>query len=180
MNQTNKDSAAQAAVHGADADSPDAGSSSPAQEEDAPEIQQLRDDLKHSEDLLLLTMADFDNYRKRVERERATAARSGKRDLILKLLDIVDAFDRALHHMEGAPQGVRIGIEAIHRQFMNLLQSQGVTPFDAVGKMFDPNIHEAIGAEESDLKPGTIVGQIARGYKWGDEVLRHAQVRVAK
>lgn len=180
MNQTNKDSAAQAAAHGANTDSPDEESNSPAQEEEAPEIQQLRDDLKQSQDLLLLTMADFDNYRKRVERERATAARAGKRDLILKLLDIVDAFDRALEHMEGAPRAVRTGVEAIHRQFLNLLQSQGVTPFDTVGKMFDPTIHEAIGAEDSDLKPGTVIGQVRRGYRWGDEILRPAEVRIAK
>jgi len=164
---------------GADSTAESSGAVEP--EGGEPEAEQLRDDLKRAQDMYLRAMADFDNYRKRVERERATAARAGKRDLILRLLDIVDAFDRALEHMEGAPEAVRAGVAAIHRQFMNLLQSQGVTPFDSVGTKFDPTIHEAVGAEDSDkYESGAVIGEISRGYKWGDDVLRPASVRVAK
>jgi molecular chaperone GrpE len=165
----------------ADDPSPETNGNDPLDTTEQPNVQQLQEELKRAQDMYLRAMADFDNYRKRVERERVATARAGKRDLILRLLDIVDAFDRALAHMETAPEPVRAGVLAIHRQLMNLLQSQGVTPFDSVGVKFDPNIHEAVGAEDSDqYQSGIVIGEISRGYRWGDEILRPASVRVAK
>ncbi|HUK90341.1 MAG TPA: nucleotide exchange factor GrpE [Blastocatellia bacterium] len=181
MNDANRKSATEEGSAAYDEDSGAGPGGRTDDDGEPPETQQLKDELKQSQDMFLRAMADFDNYRKRVERERATAARAGKRDLILKVLDIVDAFERALAHMEGTPDAVRSGVQAIHRQMTNLLQSQGVTPFESVGTMFDPTIQEAIGAEHvQGAEPGTVIDEITRGYRWGDEVLRPASVRVAK
>jgi molecular chaperone GrpE len=145
------------------------------------DVLRLKEDLQRAQDMYLRAMADFDNYRKRVERERASAARAGKREVLVRLLDVVDAFDRALKHMDEASESVRTGVQAIHRQLMSLLQSQGVTPFESLGAKFNPTLHEAIGAEETDSHaPDTVIDEVSRGYKWGDEVLRVAHVRVAK
>ena len=80
--------------------------------------------------MYLRALADFDNYRGRVDRERAKAADSGKRELILPLLDVVDGFDRALAHATNVPAGILEGFQAIHRNLLDLLQGQGVTPVD--------------------------------------------------
>ena len=126
-------------------------------------------------------LADFDNYRRRTERERASAARSGKREIILALLDVLDGYDRALQHVEAAPASVAEGLEALHRKFLGLLEAQGVTPMMTLGENFDPQFHDAIGLVDSEeFPPGTVAEEMQRGYRWGDEVLRPARVRVAQ
>ena len=87
----------------------------------------------------LRALADFDNYRKRIERERADAAQSGKRDIVLKLLDLADGFDRAFAHAGEAPASWVEGLQSIHRKLLGLLESQGVTPFESLGEPFNPN-----------------------------------------
>lgn len=141
----------------------------------------LTEDLRREHDLYLRAMADFANYRKRVERERAVEARSGKREVILPLLEVVDGFDRALSHFGNAPSAMSEGLQAIHRKLLGLLEAQGVTPFKSAGEPFNPELHDAIGSVESqDYKPGTVAEDIQRGYRWGDEILRPARVRVAR
>jgi molecular chaperone GrpE len=145
------------------------------------EIERLKEDVRREHDMYLRALADFDNYRRRVERERASAARSGKRDLILSLLELLDAFDCALQHMGDAPSAVSEGVQAIHRKLLALLEEQGVAPFESVGEPFDPSLHEAIGSVESDhYEPGVVADEARRGYRWGDELLRPARVRVAQ
>ena len=86
---------------------------------DAPaEIERLKEELRREHDMYLRALADFDNYRRRVERERSTAARSGKREIILSLLDVLDGFDRALSHMSDAPSSVSQGLQALHRKLL--------------------------------------------------------------
>jgi molecular chaperone GrpE len=149
--------------------------------ESAAEVQRLKEELRREHDTLLRTLADFDNYRRRVERDRAGAARSGKRDVILSLLEVLDGFDRALRHIGDAPSAMAQGVQAIHRNLLGVLERHGVTRFDSLGEPFDPRFHDAIGTVDSDeVESGTVADELQRGYRWGDEVLRPARVRVAQ
>ena len=142
---------------------------------------ELREELQRAQDMYLRSLADFDNYRRRVERDRASAAQAGKRDIILSLLEVLDGFDRALTHMNQAPPSVVEGIQAIHRKLLGALEAQGVTPFESAGETFDPARHEAVASVKSDThQPGVIVDEVQRGYRWGDDVLRPARVRVGQ
>jgi molecular chaperone GrpE len=166
-------------------EAPDHENTTPNEEraeiESATEVQRLKEELRREHDTLLRTLADFDNYRRRIERDRAGAARSGKRDVILSLLEVLDGFDRALNHIDDAPSSVAQGVQAIHRNLLGVLERHGVTRFDSLGKPFDPRFHDAIGTVDSDeVESGTVADELQRGYRWGDEVLRPARVRVAQ
>jgi molecular chaperone GrpE len=144
------------------------------------EIERLKEELRREHDLYLRALADFENYRKRVDRDRASAARSGKREIILAMLNVLDDFDRALQHVDDAPAPVATGLQAVKRKLSGLLESQGITPLRSVGEAFDPALHDAIGTVESDeVESGRVVEELQRGYRWGDDVLRPARVRVA-
>jgi molecular chaperone GrpE len=149
---------------------------------DAPaEIEQLKQELASEHDMYLRALADFDNYRKRVERDRAAATRGGKREIMRPLLEVADGFDRALNHIDDAPSSISQGFRALYRQLMGLLEAQGVTPLQSVGETFNPEVHDAIGLVESEeVEPGAVAEELQRGYRWGDEVLRPARVRVAR
>jgi molecular chaperone GrpE len=148
---------------------------------DVSETKQLQEELRRERDMRLRALADFDNYRKRIERERAGAAQSGKRDIVLKLLDLADNFDRAFQHAGEAPGSWVEGLQSIQRKLLALLEAQGVTSFESLGEPFDPERHEAIGTVESDRhEPGSVAEEVQRGYRWGDTVLRPARVRVAQ
>jgi molecular chaperone GrpE len=148
--------------------------------DDASEVERLKEEVRREHEMYLRALADFDNYRRRVERERTSAARSGKRDLIVSLLDVIDNFDRALEHIGDAPSSIADGVQAIHRKLLGLLEAQGITPLESRGETFNPELHEAIGSVATDqYESGTVADEVQRGYRWGDEVLRPARVRVA-
>ncbi len=148
---------------------------------DASEIDRLNEELRREHEMYLRALADFENYRQRVVRERASAARSGTRAMVLSLLELLDSFDRALPHIEDGASSFSQGVQAIHRKLQALLEAQGVTPFKSVGEPFNPELHEAIGSVQSDkYEPGSVVDELQRGYRWGDELLRPARVRVAQ
>jgi len=141
---------------------------------------QLKEELRREHDIYLRNLADFDNYRRRIERERASAALAGKREMVLSLLDVLDDFERALAHVDESPASVAAGLRAIHRRLAGPLEAQGVTPFESAGQPFDPALHEAVGSVESDeQESGTVVDELSRGYRWGEELLRPARVRLA-
>ena len=145
------------------------------------EIARLNEKLRHKDDVYLRALADFENYRKRIEREQTRAAQKGKRDLVLALLETLDGFDRMLEQTGGDPVSLAQGVRAIYRQLMNQLEAQGVTPFKSQGEPFDPKLHEAVDSVAGgQYEPGTIADELQRGYRWGDEVLRPARVRVAR
>lgn len=145
------------------------------------ETNKLQDELRRERDMRLRALADFDNYRKRIERERADAAQSGRRDIVLQLLDLADSFDRAFAHAGEAPAPWVEGLQSIRRKLLGLLESQGVTPFASLGEPFNPERHEAIGTVDSnDYEPGSVAEELQRGYRWGDSLLRPAKVRVAR
>jgi molecular chaperone GrpE len=154
--------------------------STPAAER-VPETNKLQDELTREREMRLRALADFDNYRKRIERERADAAQSGRRDIVLQLLDLADSFDRAFAHAGEAPASWVKGLQSIRRKLLGLLESQGVTPFESLGEPFNPEHHEAIGTVDSnDYQPGSVAEELQRGYRWGDSLLRPARVRVAR
>lgn len=133
-------------------------------------------------DLLLRKTAEFDNFRRRVERERAAQASSAAADLLEALLPVVDNLERALEaQADEAAAAYREGVELIHRQMLDLLRRHGVTPIETEGREFDPNLHQAVAHEESpDRRDGEIIGELRRGYMLGSRLLRAAMVRVAK
>jgi molecular chaperone GrpE len=126
--------------------------------------------------------ADFANYKRRTEQERDATLGLANEMLLLKLLAVVDDFDRALAAMPPELQhlGWIEGLWLVERKLRSLLESEGVTPMDATGKAFDPREHEAIVSEESTTAPdGTVVAELQRGYRIRDRVLRPALVKVA-
>jgi molecular chaperone GrpE len=158
-----------------DTDTPDAMVST----DPVSDLQRERDDYH---DRWLRKTAEFDNYRRRVERERREQADQKVTDLLLELLPIVDDFDRALTMdagQGGAPY--RKGVELIHAKLNDLLRKHGVQPIEALGADFDPNLHQAVIHESSpEHREGEVIGELARGYMMGERLLRPAMVKVAK
>lgn len=134
-------------------------------------------------DLLLRKQAEFDNYKKRVERDRARANRQAERTLIVALLPLLDDFERALGAAAEGSGGEawRAGMELIHRELLEILRKRGVTPIDTAGARFDPNLHEAVAYQTCEGRgDGEVIDELRRGYRFGEELLRAAMVRVAK
>jgi molecular chaperone GrpE len=145
----------------------------------ADSLQKERDDLY---DRLLRKSAEFDNFRKRVERDRKDMIEWAAADVISDLLAIVDDFDRALA-AEAPPeaQSFKAGLELIQRQLAELLKKRGVSTVDPLGADFDPHVHQAVAYEEvAGAREGEVVGVMAKGYKLGEKLLRPALVKVAK
>lgn len=141
-----------------------------------------RDDFK---DRLLRMTAEFDNYRKRVERERRELSEAAAADLIRDLLPIVDDLERAMaaSRLDAASgdNALLRGVELIHRQVLDQLRRRGVEPIEAVGQPFDPQLHESVAAEAGSGKPdGEILEEFRRGYRAAGRLLRPSMVKVAK
>jgi len=150
-----------------------------ATDDPSAELRRERDDYK---DRLLRKTAEFDNYRKRIERERREHADSTVADLLESLLPVVDDFDRALT-VEAGPEAeaYRTGVELIHAKLLDFLKKRGVRAIDSLGADFDPNIHQAVMHEVSpEHRDGEVIGELRRGYMLGDKLLRPAMVKVAK
>jgi len=133
-------------------------------------------------DRLLRKTAEFDNYRKRIERERRAQAEQAVTDLLQELLLVVDDFDRALTvDAEENASAYRKGVELIHGKLHDLLRKQGVRSIEAIGHDFDQNLHQAVSHEASaGHREGEVIGEMRRGYMIGDRLLRPAMVKVAK
>jgi molecular chaperone GrpE len=147
---------------------------------DADELQRQRDEYY---DLLLRKTAEFDNYRKRIDRERQTLSDAIAGDLVRDLLPLVDDLERALKTPPGekGAEPFRRGVELIHRQLLELLRKRGVRPIDAIGADFDPHFHQAVTHEPAEgRRDGEIIDELARGYMIGDRLLRPSMVKVAK
>jgi len=130
---------------------------------------------------LVRRQADFDNYRKRIERERQQDRHRGVELLIEHILPVLDAFDRALvGHDDSASAEYRKGFDLIRRQMGDILAKQGLTRIQSVGQPFDPNFHHAIESVPTDEHAeGVVIGELQPGYLFQDRVLRPAMVRVA-
>lgn len=125
------------------------------------------------------TLAEFQNYRKRIDRDRAGEQAAMRGDLIKKVLPVLDDLDRALQNRP-ANDAWAGGIELIQRKLQSILEAEGITRIDAEGTQFDPNVHEALSQEPVDgVESGQVVEVMQQGYMLGDRVIRPAQVRIA-
>lgn len=139
------------------------------------QIEELTDRLKRS-------MAEFDNYRKRTDKEKSAMYEIGAKDIIEKILPVVDNFERGLAAIPEDAKGTPFaeGMEKIYKQFMKTLDEIGVKPIEAVGKEFDPNLHNAVmHLEDENLGENVVASELQKGYTYRDSVVRHSMVQVA-
>ncbi len=139
----------------------------------------LRDKDKYY-DLLLRKQAEFDNFRKRIERERAESGIAGAREVLLRLLPVLDNMERALKTGETSNDPLRRGIELVHQQFLDLLKREGVQPIEALGAHFDPRLHEAVEVlDVPGFEADMVLEEMQKGYTFNDRLLRPALVKVS-
>jgi molecular chaperone GrpE len=146
------------------------------------EAQSPSDRIAELEDRLLRAAADFDNYRKRTARQTDEAIKGGNDRLLGELLEIVDNFERAMQHADADadPNALKKGMELIYSQLQALLVRYGVTPIEALGQKFDPAVHDAMMQVESDAyDEGVVASEMTKGYRRGDQILRHSKVGVS-
>src|SRR5215831_1382225 len=134
-------------------------------------------------DQLLRRQAEFENFRKRLDRERGEIYQRTRAEVLLELLPVLDNFERALMSLETSgddAEALHQGVALIHKQLKDAVTKMGLQPVESIGKSFDPNIHEAITVEPTDEhEENTIIEEFQRGYKLGDRLLRPARVKVA-
>lgn len=132
-------------------------------------------------DKLIRTMAEFDNFRKRTEKEKAQMFEIGAKDIIEKILPVIDNFERGLGSVPEDEKNSAFvqGIEQIYKQLMNTLETAGVKPIEAVGMEFDPNFHNAVmHAEDENFGENIVSEELQRGYMYRETVVRHSMVKV--
>ncbi len=153
-------------------------------EEGPSEIEKLEKELEEKTTRVLRLQADFDNYRKRVEKEKADIVKFASAGVIEKLLPVLDNFDRALseeNKKEVKDQGFFEGVEMIKKQLLDTLESEGLKEIDAFEKQFDPNYHNAVQQVESeDHESNTVVEVYQKGYQVKEKVIRPSMVVVSK
>lgn len=139
------------------------------------QIEELTDRMKR-------TMAEFDNFRKRTEKEKAAMFEVGARSIVEKILPVVDNFERGLAAVpeEQTEDPFVQGMDKIYRQLMTTLQEMGVTPIEAVGQEFDPNFHNAVmHVEDEEAGENVVVEEFQKGYMYRDTIVRTSMVKVA-
>ena len=143
------------------------------------EIEKLKAELEQKNDVLLRTAAEFDNYKKRTEREKSGVAEYARAGIIKQLLPILDNIDRAAGADRESPDYIK-GIELIVKQLEGLSEKLGIEEIAKQGETFDPNLHEAVmHIEDENLGENVIAEVLQKGYKTGDTIIRHAMVKVA-
>ena len=147
------------------------------------EIQKLVEERDSLYDRLLRKQAEFDNFRKRIERERSEQAQFASADLMRELLNALDSFDLAIHSAAAettSRENMQRGLDLVYKQFQDTLGRFGLKPIDAKGQPFDPNLHQAVTTVESaELDDNTVVEELRRGYTLNGRLLRAAMVTVA-
>jgi molecular chaperone GrpE len=158
------------------------GAGSEEGDNEADSLEVLARERDEMRDRLLRKTAEFDNYRKRVDKERRELREWAAAEVLTDLVAILDDFDRALATDAPAEaQPYRAGVELIHRQLGDLLRKRGVTAIETLGTDFDPHLHQAVAYEETQgAREGEVVGEMRKGYRLGERLLRPALVRVAK
>jgi molecular chaperone GrpE len=146
-------------------------------------LNKAKEEARENYDRLLRATADFENYKKRVAKEKSDLIRYGNEELLKALLPVIDNLERALEHAqaEGNQEGIKGGVEMTLQQFLQILQRFGVTPISAEGERFDPTRHEAVMEQATGAyTPGHVVSELERGYLLNDRLVRPAKVVVAK
>ena len=175
----------------------DSGADAPAEEAESPpevkglepvdlgpsveiEIERLESELDELRDIHLRKLAEFDNFRKRTERERVEVKRHANEEMLRDLLPVLDNFERALEHSADSDFGAfREGVEMIAKQLWDTLERQGIEVVDPLGQQFSPEYHEAVHRVEDDsLEPGTVASVLAKGYLCNGRLIRPAMVGV--
>jgi molecular chaperone GrpE len=148
---------------------------------DKDEVAKLKGEVEHLREMYLRKLAEFDNYRKRTDRERQDMRQTAAEGLVAELLPVLDNFERAVQHAEESdPVSFREGVAMIARQFADLLQRAGLETIDPTNSRFDPERHEAVQRiEGSEYAPGTVVAVFSKGYTFGGRLIRPAMVAVA-
>ena len=142
--------------------------------------EELQKQLDEKNDQLLRMAAEYDNFRKRSQREKEALYAECKASVINALLPVADNFDRIFTNPDGTLEDYKKGVEMTFKQFSDVFKSLGIEPFGEVGEEFDPNIHNAVMHTEDDsVGENTITTVIVKGYKLGDKIIRPAMVAVA-
>lgn len=165
----------------------EADSENPSAEEAVPEPQSMTDllqsNLKECQEKYLRLLADSENARKRMQKERQELTKFAVENLICEFLMPLDSLEKALKFAENHSEEVKrwaFGFEMIIGQFKQVLVNHGVHEYDSLGKIFDPHLHEAVEVMESKEAPGTILQEFSKGYKMGERIVRVARVKVSK
>ena len=138
--------------------------------------------IEELEDKVKRQLAEFENFRNRTEKEKSRMYEFGARDVIEKMLPVVDNFERGLAAIPEEEKGgpVASGMEMIYKQIMTTLEGLGVTPIDALNKPFDPNFHNAVmHVEDDEIEESTVVEEFQKGYIYKEHVIRYSMVKVA-
>lgn len=150
------------------------------------DLKAAKDEIAEWQDRFLRKAAEFENYRKRADKEKADTIALAKSSILLEFLPVADACERAMKSLESANsdaaslQQFKQGVELLYKQLIDTLSRAGATAIEAEGKPFDPHLHEALSREEtSEMKEDTVVRELRRGYMYKDRLLRPTQVIVA-
>jgi molecular chaperone GrpE len=147
------------------------------------EIKKLKEEKEQLQDQLLRKIAEFDNYKKRTDREFFDRVQNANEKLITELLPVLDDMERALDHAKQSKEidSLLEGTELIQKKMIGIIEKQGVEPLSAEGEEFDPDKHDALmQIENKDVESGKIIEEHLKGYKLNGKVIRHSQVIVAK
>lgn len=154
------------------------------------QIAALKEEQEELNDRLLRQAAEFQNYRRRMQREKKKFLRSGKKEVVLPMLDVLDDFQRSIEaaeqlqeqdDLDAAYESLKSGVEMVFRKFLDELEGVGVEPIEAEGEPFDESEHEAMMQQPAPegVEAGTVLTEIRKGYRLDDQILRHSRVVVA-
>lgn len=166
-------------------EAPEAEETAPQEEEDAqesPKCDAKDEKIRELNDRLLRQMAEFDNFRRRTEKEKTMMFETGAGSIIEKILPVVDNFERAMATVteEQKEDPFVSGIDKIYKQLLTTLEQLSVTPIEALGKEFDPQLHNAVmHVEDEAYGENEVIEEYQKGYKYRDSVVRHSMVKVA-
>ncbi len=137
-------------------------------------------ELKECKDQLLRLRAEFENYKKQLDRQYSESIKNANASLIKELLPVIDTFEIALNEIKKKDAQTAHGIELIYNNFMKILEKDGLKPIECIGKKFDPYCHEVMMHEQSDKDEGTITEEFQKGYILNGKILRHSKVKISK
>ncbi len=144
------------------------------------QCKKTEEDMAKQKDILLRTVAEYDNYRKRTEREKAALYTDAMADTILEFLPVADNLERALAVENSSAEDLRKGVEMVNQQMLDALSKLGVAVIGLEGEPFDPQLHNAVAHVENQDRGENVIDQVfQRGYRIGDKIVRHAMVQVA-
>lgn len=153
--------------------------------EEVNEVEKLQNELAEEKKKLMYLAADFENTKRRLQKEKENMAKFGSESILSDLIKVVDNLDRTMMALDGkddpATKNIVVGIQMVHKQFIDTLGNHGLTKIESIGKEFDPNFHEAMGEEEKEgVEAGTIINVFEEAYSLNGRLLRAAKVIVSK